>query len=349
MGVFSRGARRWGVIGSRARAFQPDADEPLFSIPAATRAGSTGDGPRALVSWRVVARVPTSGERTAERSSTDFMCVCVPQAFLVIGTLYREAALRECFSEADQSFITGVLGPYDSRVGGTGGAKAVFSALNMLAQVFQPTRVTAALRTAAKTAASSAAIASAAGGAAAGGGGGVVPPLRRRLCFPFVSSRRARHHGFNEKRRRLYRFCGLLRARVASWRLGDSREDQKAKWQGHFGVKLLVVKRGKTSMLRGRREQCKGNRPSFLLKFAFVGRLRVFFVLKGRRLGARARARARARGGLNVHPAERSFPSLGCFRLQLNRFFARTQLNLADFPPARGRAGRNRAAETPTF
>jgi len=121
------------------------------------------------------------------------MCVCVPQAFLVIGTLYREAALRECFSEADQSFITGVLGPYDSRVGGTGGAKAVFSALNMLAQVFQPTRVTAALRTAAKTAASSAAIASAAGGAAAGGGGGVVPPLRRRLFFPFVSSRRARH------------------------------------------------------------------------------------------------------------------------------------------------------------
>ena len=89
------------------------------------------------------------------------MCVCVPQAFLVIGTFYREAALRECFSEADQSFITGVLGPYDSRVGGTGGAKAVFSALNMLAQVFQPTRVTAALRTAAKTAASSAAIASA--------------------------------------------------------------------------------------------------------------------------------------------------------------------------------------------
>ena len=193
MGVFSRGARRWGVIGSRARAFQPDADEPLFSIPAATRAGSTGDGLRALVWWRVVARVPTSGDRTAERPSTDFMCVCVPQAFLVIGTLYREAALRECFSEADQSFITGVLGPYDSRVSGTGGAKAVFSALNMLAQVFQPTRVTAALRTAAKTAASSAAIASAAGGAAAGGGGGVVPPLRRRLFFPFVSSRRARH------------------------------------------------------------------------------------------------------------------------------------------------------------
>ena len=51
VGVFSRGARRWGVIGSRARAFQPDADEPLFSIPAATRAGSiTGDGLRALVS-----------------------------------------------------------------------------------------------------------------------------------------------------------------------------------------------------------------------------------------------------------------------------------------------------------
>ena len=98
MGVFSRGARRWGVIGSRARAFQPDADEPLFSIPAATRAGSTGDGPRALVSWRVVARVPTSGDRTAERPSTGFMCVCVPQAFLVIGTFYREAALRECFS-----------------------------------------------------------------------------------------------------------------------------------------------------------------------------------------------------------------------------------------------------------
>jgi hypothetical protein len=48
----------------------------------------------------------------------------------------------------------------------------------------------------------------------------------------------------NEKRRRLYRFCGLLRARVASWRLGDSREDQKEKWQGHFGVKLRVVQRG---------------------------------------------------------------------------------------------------------